>query len=229
MNVLEQGLLELGIDFDSSVLDGFSKFYSFLLEENQKYNLTKITDRENFDIYHLLDSLLPYKLITGNTLCDVGSGGGFPAIPLKLVFPHLKTVMVDSLNKRVNFLNSAVNLLDLKDAKAVNMRAEEACSVYRENFDTVTARAVSSFPILAEICIPLVKVGGVFIAYKSDKAKEEILSAQKAVSLLGGKLDILSLKLPFTDITRLFAVVKKVKPTPDIYPRPYSKISKKPL
>lgn len=229
MNVLEQGLLELGIDFDSSVLDGFSKFYSFLLEENQKYNLTKITDRENFDIYHLLDSLLPYKLITGNTLCDVGSGGGFPAIPLKIAFPHLKTVMVDSLNKRVNFLNSAVNLLDLKDAKAVNMRAEEACSVYRENFDTVTARAVSSFPILAEICIPLVKVGGVFIAYKSDKAKEEILSAQKAVSLLGGKLDILSLKLPFTDITRLFAVVKKVKPTPDIYPRPYSKISKKPL
>ena len=229
MNVLEQGLLELGIDFDSSVLDGFSKFYSFLLEENQKYNLTKITDRENFDIYHLLDSLLPYKLITGNTLCDVGSGGGFPAIPLKIVFPHLKTVMVDSLNKRVNFLNSAVNLLDLKDAKAVNMRAEEACSVYRENFDTVTARAVSSFPILAEICIPLVKVGGVFIAYKSDKAKEEILSAQKAVSLLGGKLDILSLKLPFTAITRLFAVVKKVKPTPDIYPRPYSKISKKPL
>ena len=228
MNVLEQGLLELGIDFDSSVLDGFSKFYSFLLEENQKYNLTKITDRENFDIYHLLDSLLPYKLITGNTLCDVGSGGGFPSLPLKLVRDDLSFTLVESVGKKCEFLRQAVDNLGLSRVRVIGDRAETLArdADFRETFDAATARAVAPLNVLCEYCLPFVRVGGKMIAYKGEA--DETKEAARAVTLLGGKTeDVLRIETDWG--TRHLIIIRKVAHTPAAYPRGNGKERKKPL
>ena len=227
---LEEGFKELNIDFTEELASKFGIFYDYLVSENEKYNLTRITDKDNAELFHFIDSLLPYEYIRGTTLCDVGSGGGFPAIPLKLVFPNLKLTMLDSLSKRVNFLNCAVSKLGLKNAEALHIRAEEGGRFsLRESFDTVTARALAPFNVLTELCLPLVKKGGIFIAYKSDSAEEEILKGKNAVELLGGSLKIVKKQLPLTDIVRVFAIVEKVKSTPSLYPRQYGKITKKPL
>ena len=180
----------------------FEKYYQFLVEENKKYNLTSITDEEDVVFKHFLDSVLPEKYITSNASCiDVGTGAGFPAIPLKIVRPDLFVCMVDSLQKRVNFLNQTINMLGLKNIEAHHARAEDFAVKNREKFE-------------------FVKIGGKVIMYKSQKVEEELCSGEKAIKVLGGKVeDVIKMRIDEIDAERNFIVIKKVQNTPQKYPR----------
>ena len=199
----------------------FEKYYQFLVEENKKYNLTSITDEEDVVFKHFLDSVLPEKYITSNASCiDVGTGAGFPAIPLKIVRPDLFVCMVDSLQKRVNFLNQTINMLGLKNIEAHHARAEDFAVKNREKFDFALSRAVAQVPTLSEYLLPFVKIGGKVIMYKSQKVEEELCSGEKAIKVLGGKVeDFIKMRIDEIDAERNFIVIKKVQNTPQKYPR----------
>ena len=207
----------------------FEKYYNLLLEYNKKFNLTAITNREEVIIKHFVDSLLGVDNITGNKLIDIGSGGGFPAIPLKIFKDDLMLTMLDSTGKKCEFLNTVCRELEFKNAKAICSRAEELAKDinYRENFDVCSARAVARLNTLVEYCMPFVKVDGYFIAYKGD-ATEELNEAQNAIKILGGKVE----KVQTFDLEgakRQIIVIKKIKNTPKEYPRGNGKERKKPL
>lgn len=212
----------------------FENYAKLLLSWNEKMNLTAITKPEEIVTKHFVDSLygLPY-LSAGDRLIDVGTGAGFPGIPLKIARPDLSLTLLDSLNKRLTFLNEVISALKLDDAKTVHARAEEGAakkSPLRESFDCATARAVASLGVLAEYCLPYVKVGGVFLAYKGGDVGEELASSKNAICTLGGEIaEVQKHTIPSTDITHSVVVIKKVKPTLDIYPRQNGKITKKPL
>ena len=176
----------------------FEKYYSQLIEYNSKVNLTAITERNEVFVKHFLDSILPIAEIkTGASVVDVGSGAGFPSLPIKIVRPDISLTMVDSLNKRVNFLNEVLADLGIKNAKAVHSRAEDFCVKTREKFDVAVARAVAKLNTLVEYLLPLVKVGGVVLAYKGSGYIDELNEAQKAIEILGGKVEkVLTYNLP---------------------------------
>lgn len=199
----------------------FEKYYQFLVEENKKYNLTSITEEDDVIFKHFLDSVLPEKLIDKNARCvDVGSGAGFPAIPLKIVRPDLEICMVDSLQKRVNFLNQTINLLKLENTTAFHARVEDFAIKNREKFDYALSRAVAQVPTLAEYLIPLVKVNGKVIMYKSQKVEEELMAGEKAIKELGGQVDqVIKMNIEEIEAERNFIVIKKVQKTPQKYPR----------
>ncbi len=207
----------------------FEKFYNLLLEYNKKFNLTAITEREEVIIKHFVDSLLGVDNITGNKLIDIGSGGGFPAIPLKIFKPDVMLTMLDSTGKKCEFLNTVCKELEFKSAKAICGRAEELAkdNNFRESFDVCTARAVARLNTLLEYSLPFVKVGGYFIAYKGD-ATEEITEAQNAIKILGGKIEKVQ-DFELEGAKRQIIVIKKVKNTPKEYPRGNGKERKKPL
>lgn len=210
------------------------RYYELLVEWNEKMNLTGITEQNEVYLKHFYDSLLGFltfeEIYNCKTLCDVGSGAGFPALPVKIVFPHLKMDLVDSLGKRVNFLNHVIDEIGLQDIRAYHSRAEEYAEKYRESFDIVTARAVARLNILSELCVPLVKLGGYFIALKSQTGDEELVESKKALTTLGVKLvEVKQIELPEAAGLRTNIYTKKDKYTPNQYPRLYGKIKNKPI
>lgn len=211
----------------------FFKYKDILKEWNEKINLTAIEDDKEIIIKHFIDSLsiAPFIKDRGTKLIDVGTGAGFPGIPLKIVFPDLKVTLLDSLEKRIKFLDQVIKELGLKEIKAVHSRAEDkgVAADYREQFDIACARAVANLPVLLEYCLPFVKVGGYFIAMKGSST-EEIDNSKKALDILGGKIeDVKEFVLPSSDIKRNVVVVKKFRQTPTKYPRKSGKVSKDPL
>lgn len=189
MIILKELFKKYGIDADSKQLDDFDKFYNIVVQENKKFNLTAIVDEDEFAVKHILDSLLCAHLIpNGSSVIDVGAGAGFPSIPLKILRPDLKITMIDSLNKRVNFLNDTVQKLGLAGIEAIHTRAEDYAIKAREKYDVGIARAVASMNTLSEYLLPLVGVGGLFIAMKGSKFEEELDGAQEDIKLLGGEV-----------------------------------------
>lgn len=235
-----RGLKELSIELSSDQIDQFMKYYDLLIEKNKVMNLTAITDYEEVMIKHFLDSLSIVKLIDLKNkdlrLLDIGTGAGFPGIPLKIAFPELNITLLDSLNKRINFLNEVIGTLSLESKgsiKAVHSRAEDYIKEegIRESFDIVTSRAVANLSTLSEYCLPYVKIDGLFIPYKSEKSDEEMKAAENALNKLGGQeKDSITFILPQSDnISRTLIEIKKTCSTPDIYPRKAGLPSKKPL
>jgi 16S rRNA (guanine527-N7)-methyltransferase len=218
-------LQEKGISLSSIQLDQFEKYYETLVEWNEKINLTAITEKGDVYLKHFYDCIAAafyYDFTKPFHLCDVGAGAGFPSIPLKIIFPQVQLTIVDSLNKRISFLNHLSNILNLENVQFVHDRAETfgINPKYREQFDVVTARAVARMSVLSELCLPLVRVGGHFIALKAINAEEELKAGQKAIATLGGKLENqFTFTLPIEEFERTIIVVKKEKQTPKKYPR----------
>lgn len=234
-DLLTQGISELKLNLTQSRLEQFLTFYEMLVETNKVMNLTAITDFDEVVVKHFLDSLLIVKEIDMNqvsTMIDVGTGAGFPAIPIKIMFPHIKIVLLDSLQKRLNFLEQVIASLKLTDVKTVHGRAEDIArkKEYREQSDLCVSRAVANLSTLSEYCIPFVKTGGMFVSYKSADSREEISKAVSAVELLGGKLaEQKTVHLPCSDLDRTFVCIKKIRTTPKEYPRRAGTPSKNPL
>ncbi len=227
-----QALLEKGIQLSDKQLQQFELYFKTLVEWNEKMNLTAITNKEEVYLKHFYDSLtISFDFdLKDQSLCDIGAGAGFPSIPLKIVYPNLKITIVDSLTKRITFLNHLVKELQLDNVEAISARAEEYAINHREAFDIVTARAVARLNILDELCLPLVKLEGYFITLKGLKAKEELSEAKNGIEKLGGKV-VKEVDFTLTDENdhRSNIFIHKVKNTPKTYPRPFGKIKKKPL
>lgn len=224
-------LEKLGISIDDKILKCLNTYYEMLIDYNSHTNLTRITDEEDVYLKHFYDSLTLIKAVKLNnqSLLDVGTGAGFPGLVLKIVFPDLKVTLVDSLNKRIIFLNNVIEKLDLKGINAIHERIEDYAKDNRESFDIVTSRAVASLPVLSEMCIPLVCERGLFIPMKAD-AKEEIKSSENAIKTLGGVLkDTILFKLPKDGGERTLVVIEKINKTSVKYPRKFNEIKKKPL
>ena len=219
------------IEYDEEKLGKLQKFYNLVIQKNQVMNLTNIVDEKEFATKNILDSVLPINLIPyGARVVDVGAGAGFPSIPLKILRPDIDIVMIDSLNKRVNFLKECCDSLKLENIIALHLRAEDYAINNREKADVCVARAVARLNTLCEYCLPLVKVGGKMIAYKSIKAEEEILEAKKAIEILGGKVNNLqNVLVKEENSIRVNIVIKKVKNSPKEYPRGKNLPKNKPI
>ena len=229
-DILAQGLPTLGID--QECIPQLIEFSRLLLEKNQVMNLTAITEPGEVATLHLLDSLAVAAAgeLAGKKVIDVGTGAGFPGVPLAIALPNASLTLLDSLGKRVNFLEETCRALGLQNVTCVHARAEEFAAAHRESYDVAVSRAVAALPVLCELCLPLVKVGGVFLAMKSSHSQEETEQAAKAISLLGGKLeDVTDYSIPTTDVTHRLLVIRKLSPTPKKYPRRFAQIKKQPL
>lgn len=236
MNISEfkQAVKELGFDVSDRQLEQFEVYARVLKEYNKKVNLTAIVEREEVFLKHFYDSLtvLPYIEAAGASLCDVGSGAGFPSLPLKIMMSDLHVTIVDSLNKRITFLKHLVEELGLEGVSLYHDRAETfgQNAKFRGQFDYVTARAVASLPVLAELCMPLNKMGGSFIAMKGDGGPDELLEAKKIIATLGGKVrEDVALELPEDAGERHLLIIDKKKETPNKYPRRPGMPEKKPV
>lgn len=219
-----------GIVLSNRQIEQFEVYAQMLVEWNQKMNLTAITDLDEIYEKHFLDSILPsFDVPLKGSFCDVGAGAGFPSIPLKIVYPDLKITIVETLGKRITFLNALCEKLELKDVECVHARAEEYAKDHREYFDIVSARAVANLTMLSELCIPLVKIGGIFLSLKGANAQEEYDKAKKAISLLGCKEKQRDEKHLSDGSCRVNFVFEKIKPTPRKYPRAFAQIKKNPL
>lgn len=234
-NVLTKKVKELSIVLNDKQTQQFEQYYNILVEWNKVMNLTAITEYEEVVEKHFLDSLTIVDAINMEkieTLIDMGTGAGFPGIPLKIAFPHLKVTLLDSLNKRIKFLNEVIDLLELDDIKTIHGRAEDYAkqAEYREQYDICVSRAVANLATLSEYCLPYVKVDGLFVPYKSGEIDEELKSSEKAVSILGGKVEeVVKFQLPGTDIGRSFVKIHKIKETKKKYPRKAGMPTKEPL
>lgn len=232
---LEQGCKELGIELTKDQVKKFEDYYKTLVEWNKVMNLTSIVEYEDVIQKHFIDSLTIVKGIDISKckrVIDIGTGAGFPGIPLKIIYPHLEVVLLDSLNKKVNFLNEVINILELKNISAIHGRAEDYAKQkgYRESFDLCVSRAVANLALLTEYCLPYTMLEGCFVSYKSGVIDEEVQSAKKAIFLLGGELqDVVKFSLPDSDIDRSLVMIKKVKHTPAKYPRKAGLPAKEPL
>lgn len=233
--IFENKLNTLGITLTDIQKKQFDQFYELLVEWNKVMNLTGITEYEEVNEKHFIDSLSLVKAVDVNnvdTVIDIGTGAGFPGIPLKIAFPHLKVVLLDSLNKRINFLNTVIMELGLKDIKTIHGRAEDYAKQieFREKFDLCVSRAVANLSTLSEYCLPYVRVGGSFIPYKSGEIDDEVQQAENAIRILGGKLDeVIKFQLPGTEVNRSFVKVNKKQNTGKKYPRKAGLPSKEPL
>lgn len=230
-------LEELHIILSDSQIEQFLIYYEMLIEKNKVMNLTAITEFDEVMKKHFIDSLSLVKAYDSRdnlpiSVIDIGTGGGFPGIPLKIAFPHLKVTLMDSLNKRVDFLKEVIEELDLSDINVIHGRAEDFAKPgqLREQYDLCVSRAVANLSVLSEYCLPYVKVGGKFISYKSEKIVEEMKDAEYAIQLLGGRIgEQVSFTLPDSDLFRNLFVVEKCDLTPAKYPRKAGMASKKPL
>lgn len=235
ISTLVKGVNDLNIELSNNQIESFVLYKELLKEWNQKINITSITDDIEIDIKHFLDSLTPVvtNLINGKkSLIDIGTGGGFPGIPLKIYNNELKVTLLDSLNKRIIFLDEVIKSLGLKDIDAIHGRAEELGrqKEYREQHDICISRAVASLDTLAEYCIPFVKKGGYFISMKGPDIDEELRNSQKAINILGGKVvDTKILTLPESDIRHSLIVIEKIKETSTKYPRGGGRPRSRPL
>ncbi len=234
MERLRSILSEMNIDISDLQLESFERYYELLISWNKKINLTSIIDKDEVIIKHFADSisLLRYMDIGSLSLLDVGTGGGFPGIPLKIMCPSCKVVLLESLNKRIMFLESVIKELGLEKISTVNGRAEDIAfdKLYRERFDVVVSRAVANLSTLSEYCIPFVKRDGSFISYKGGDIGTELDDAHYAITVLGGSLDRTEkFNIAGTDIERTLVYIRKVKDTEERYPRRAGVPSKKPL
>lgn len=232
IDLLAEGAGKFGVSLDGTRISALIKYKDILLEWNEKMNLTAITEERDFIIRHFIDSLsiVPY-LENAGSIVDIGTGAGFPGIPLKIARPAPEVVLLDSLEKRVAFLNFTIEALKLTGVSAIHLRAEDAgrSPQHREKFDAAVARAVASLPVLLEYCLPLVRTGGVFIAMKGSAA-EEIEYSRKALEILGGQIeDIHEIILPGSDIKRSIIIVKKLRQISTKYPRKAGKPTRDPL
>lgn len=218
-------------NLDSYKISQFKKYYDYLIEENKKINLTTITDEKEAYIKHFYDSLIVSKFahLSKSSLCDIGSGAGFPGIPLKIMNPEMELTIIEPTLKRVNFLERVVNLLGLEKVRIINARAEDEIINHREQFDYVCARAVSNLPMLLELCIPYVKVGGEFISLKGASYLEELDEAKSAIKKLNVSFEASEYELIEGMGKRGIIEFKKLGKTNPIYPRKYAVIKKKPL
>ena len=225
-------LANINIELSDRQLEQFEIYFKFLVEYNEYVNLTAITEEEDVYIKHFYDSILVGQVLdltTVNSICDVGSGAGFPSIPLKIVYPHLNVTIVDGLDKRITFLKQLVSKLGLTNVNFVHGRAEEYAKDHRESFDMVTARAVARANILNELCIPLVKVGGNFVSMKGKNAEEEI-NEGNSLSILKGKIiNQAEYYLPKEESKRVLIVINHFEKCPNKYPRAFASIKKNPL
>ncbi|WP_100332903.1 16S rRNA (guanine(527)-N(7))-methyltransferase RsmG [Bacillus xiapuensis] len=231
----QQGLAEKGVILTPAQLAQFELYYKLLVEWNEKMNLTAITDKEEVYLKHFYDSLSAafyYDFSGEKKICDVGAGAGFPSIPLKIAFPSLDVTIVDSLNKRITFLNHLAEELNLEGVHFFHDRAETfgRSAAHREQYDIVMARAVARMSVLSELCLPLAKKGGVFLAMKAAHAKEELHAGKKAISVLGGRLqEAHSFTLPIEGSERTIMLIKKEQITPKKYPRKPGTPNKSPI
>ncbi len=234
-DLLIQGITELKMNISEKQTHQFINYYEMLIEKNKVMNLTAITDQDDVMVKHFIDSLLIVKsvdLMKISSVIDVGTGAGFPGIPIKIMFPHLKIILLDSLNKRLNFLNDVIAKLKFSDIETIHGRAEDFGhkKEYREKFDMCVSRAVANLSTLSEYCIPFIKTGGMFVSYKSSISSEEIAKSDRAINILGGK--IISQKtydLPCSDMERTMVVIEKNFQTPKKYPRKAGIPSKEPI
>lgn len=239
MNELRNDALLFGIELSDSQLAQFYTYYQMLIEWNKKINLTAITDFDEVLKKHFLDSLSIGRILNQDSsasILDIGTGAGFPGIPIKIAYPNVTIILMDSLNKRITFLNEVIQTLHLEKIDTIHGRAEDFSKnnrtdkIYRESFDICVSRAVANLSSLSEFCLPYVKVGGKFISFKSEKAEEELINSQNAISVLGGKNTYLdTFMLPGTDFSRTLVVIEKVKETPNKYPRKAGTPVKNPL
>lgn len=225
----------LELKLNDRQIDQFISYYEILIEWNKVMNLTGITEFEDVIIKHFIDSLSIVKVLeleSVESIIDIGTGAGFPGIPLKIVYPDINIVLLDSLNKRIKFLNEVIASLELKDIRCIHGRAEDFSrqKEYREKFDLCVSRAVANLASLAEYCVPYVKKDGAFISYKSGKLEEELKESKKAINVLGGEIENeVKFFLPNTDIERSLVVIRKVKDTPKLYPRKAGIPGKEPI
>ena len=233
--ILSEGCRQLGISLTEEQTEQFMLYYEKLIEVNQVMNLTAITEFEDVMRKHFLDSLTLVKAVdikNVKRVLDLGTGAGFPGIPLKIAFPDTEFVLLDSLNKRVKFLYDIIELCRLKKIQAVHGRAEELAGKkeYRESFDLCVSRAVANLSSLSEYCLPYVEKGGLFVSYKSGNIQEELEAAGYAIQILGGRLkDTVKFKLPGSDMDRSLVVIEKIRETPARYPRRAGIPSREPL
>ena len=237
LEIFEEDLKQLHLELSKEQISQFISYYELLIDWNSRMNLTAITEFEDVLKKHFIDSLslisaVPNLAQKQYNLIDVGTGAGFPGIPLKIAFPNLKITLLDSLNKRIQFLNEVICTLGLQDIEAVHGRAEDFAKPdqLREKFDLCVSRAVANLATLSEYCIPFVKPGGFFVSYKSEKVNTELKEAKSAISVLGGSFqDNIGFLLPHSDITRNFIVIQKKNKTPLKYPRKAGLPSKEPI
>ncbi|KIY22899.1 16S rRNA (guanine(527)-N(7))-methyltransferase RsmG [Mesobacillus subterraneus] len=228
-------LAEKGIELSQRQMEQYEIYYHLLVEWNEKMNLTTITEKPDVYLKHFYDSVSAafyFDFHKPLDLCDVGAGAGFPSIPIKIAFPEIKVTIVDSLNKRITFLEQLSKTLGLEGTTFIHDRAETFGQNpgYREKYQVVIARAVARMSVLSELCLPLVKVGGTFIAMKGNQAGEELLAGEKAITILGGKLESShSFTLPVEESERTLFIINKQKPTPKKYPRKPGTPNKTPI
>lgn len=233
--ILEKKLEKLNLSLTPEQLRQFEEFYKLLIDWNKVMNLTGITEYEEVVEKHFIDSLSIIKSIditSVNKVIDVGTGAGFPGIPLKIAFPQLNVTLLDSLNKRIKFLDTVIDTLGLEEICTIHGRAEDYAKQkeYRENYDLCVSRAVANLSTLAEYCLPYIRIGGIFISYKSGDIDDEVNKSQKAVEILGGCIkDIVKFQLPGTNIGRSFVIIEKKSCTLKKYPRKAGLPSKEPL
>lgn len=228
---------DVNLTLDETKFNGFITYMKLLQEWNEKINLTSIIEDEQIIKKHFIDCIKIFKfkeLTNGNhkRIIDIGTGAGFPGIPMKIMIPELEIVLLDSLNKRINFLNETITTLKLKEINAIHGRAEDFArdNFYRHNFDFAVSRAVANLAVLSEFSLPYVKVGGYFIAMKGPAVEEEIVNSKNALATLGGKIEeIIKVDIEDTDLKHNIVVIKKIKATSTLYPRKAGLISKDPL
>jgi 16S rRNA (guanine527-N7)-methyltransferase len=234
-SILEKACTSVGVEFNEDKYEKFMTYMSLLKEWNEKINLTAITEDDQIVKKHFVDSIKAFNsqlFKSASSVIDVGTGAGFPGIPIAIIRDELSVTLLDSLNKRVSFLNEVVQQLHLSNVKTIHSRAEDGArnKDLREKFDIATSRAVANMCVLSELCIPYVKVDGHFIALKGPSIEDELNESKNAVATLGGKLvEVIQVSIEDTDLKHNLVVVKKCKETPKTYPRKAGSISKKPI
>lgn len=235
LSILEEACRDIGLELTKEQYEQFMKYKDLIQEWNKKVNLTSIKEDEEIVKKHFIDSIKIFKfeeVKNAKRIIDIGTGGGFPGIPMKIVNPDCEMVLLDSLNKRINFLNIVINDLGLKNISTIHGRAEDFAvkSEYREKFDVVVSRAVANMTVLSEFCLPYVDIGKHFVALKGPSVDEELNEAKRALSVLGGEVEkLIPVKIEDSDLEHNLVIIKKINNTPKQYPRKAGTANKKPL